>query len=92
MKKFADRNPDSPAIGRAWLKTGTLADVAAVAGYAKDKQDRWYVLVAIINAPSAGFSDQALVVLDEIIIHTTAQGESTQAVSVNTDNQTVQQP
>lgn len=92
MKKFADRNPDSPAIGRAWLKTGTLADVAAVAGYAKDKQDRWYVLVAIINAPSAGFSDQALAVLDEIIIHTTAQGDPTQTIPVNADNQTVQQP
>ena len=31
--RLKDRSPQSPVIGKAWLKTGSLRDVASVAGY-----------------------------------------------------------
>lgn len=40
-------------VGRAHLKTGSLADVSAVAGYVEGPQARRYVLVAIANHPDA---------------------------------------
>lgn len=40
-------------IGLAHLKTGSLADVAGVAGYVHGPQGRRYVLVAIANHPRA---------------------------------------
>lgn len=41
---------DSPvASSRARIKTGTLRDVTAVAGYVKDETGRTYVVVAMIN-------------------------------------------
>jgi D-alanyl-D-alanine carboxypeptidase/D-alanyl-D-alanine-endopeptidase (penicillin-binding protein 4) len=46
--------------GRAHLKTGSLRDVAAVAGYVLSNSGRRYVLVAIINHPQAGAGRDAL--------------------------------
>ena len=40
--------------GRAHLKTGSLRDVAGVAGYVLSDSGRRYVLVAIVNHPQAG--------------------------------------
>jgi D-alanyl-D-alanine carboxypeptidase/D-alanyl-D-alanine-endopeptidase (penicillin-binding protein 4) len=48
------------APGRAHLKTGSLRDVAAVAGYALSHNGRRYVVVAIINHPQAGAARPAL--------------------------------
>ncbi|WP_396267974.1 D-alanyl-D-alanine carboxypeptidase/D-alanyl-D-alanine-endopeptidase [Ideonella sp.] len=39
--------------GRAHLKTGSLRDVAAVAGYVLSNSGKRYVLVAIVNHPNA---------------------------------------
>jgi D-alanyl-D-alanine carboxypeptidase/D-alanyl-D-alanine-endopeptidase (penicillin-binding protein 4) len=39
--------------GRAHLKTGSLRDVAAVAGYVHAASGKRYVLVAIANHPNA---------------------------------------
>ena len=44
-----NRLRDSPAASRARLKTGTLRDVTAVAGYVKDASGRSLVVVAMIN-------------------------------------------
>ena len=41
------------AIGRAHLKTGSLRDVAGVAGYVLADSGKRYVLVAIANHPNA---------------------------------------
>jgi serine-type D-Ala-D-Ala carboxypeptidase/endopeptidase (penicillin-binding protein 4) len=41
------------AVGRAHLKTGSLRDVAGVAGYVLSNSGRRYVLVAIVNHPQA---------------------------------------
>lgn len=50
MKK---RLGNSPASGRAHIKTGTLDGVKAAAGYALDAQGRQYVVTFLINHPRA---------------------------------------
>ena len=57
---IAARNPNSEAIGNARLKTGTLRDVAAVAGYAWGRSGQKYAVVGIINHPNAGAARPAL--------------------------------
>jgi D-alanyl-D-alanine carboxypeptidase/D-alanyl-D-alanine-endopeptidase (penicillin-binding protein 4) len=46
--------------GRAHLKTGSLRDVVAVAGYVHAASGRRYVLVALINHPNANAARPAL--------------------------------
>ena len=46
--------------GRAHLKTGSLRDVAAVAGYVLSNSGRRYVLVGILNHPQANAGRPAL--------------------------------
>ena len=43
------RMPDSGAIGRAWIKTGTLNNVTAMAGYVKGQSGQDYTVVGLIN-------------------------------------------
>lgn len=65
MAKLAKRNRLNPAIGRAFIKTGTLDDVTSMAGYVLDTKGNMYVVVGMINAPSA--SGRAVGVLDEML-------------------------
>ncbi len=65
MAKLAYRNPAHPAIGRAFIKTGTLDDVASMAGFVYDSQNNAYVVVGMINAKGAG--GKAVGVLDEML-------------------------
>lgn len=58
--------------GRAHLKTGSLRDVAAVAGYVLGDSGRRYALVAIVNHPNAGSSRPALDALVQWTIHDAA--------------------
>ena len=58
------RLKDSPATGRARIKTGTLKNVVAVAGYVQDAGNRWWVVVATINHDQA---KQGWPVLDTVI-------------------------
>ena len=46
--------------GRAHLKSGSLRDVAAVAGYVVSESGRRYVLVAVIQHPNANAARTAL--------------------------------
>ena len=46
--------------GRAHLKTGSMRDVVAVAGYVQADSGRRYILVAVINDPNAGGARPAL--------------------------------
>jgi serine-type D-Ala-D-Ala carboxypeptidase/endopeptidase (penicillin-binding protein 4) len=46
--------------GRAHLKTGSMRDVVAVAGFVQADSGRRYILVAVINDPNAGAARQAL--------------------------------
>jgi D-alanyl-D-alanine carboxypeptidase/D-alanyl-D-alanine-endopeptidase (penicillin-binding protein 4) len=52
-------------FGRAHLKTGSLRDVAAVAGFVHAESGRRYVLVAIVNHPNANAARPALEALVE---------------------------
>lgn len=49
-----------PALGRAHLKTGSLREVAGVAGYVLALSGRRYAVVAIVNDPQAGASRPVL--------------------------------
>ncbi|WP_326535632.1 D-alanyl-D-alanine carboxypeptidase/D-alanyl-D-alanine endopeptidase [Pseudorhodoferax sp.] len=40
-------------VGRAWLKTGSLRDVASVAGYAQGRSGQRYVVIGMVNHPNA---------------------------------------
>ena len=46
--------------GRAHLKTGSMRDVVAVAGYVQSDSGRRYILVAVVNDPNAGAARPAL--------------------------------
>ncbi len=65
VARMRERNGASAAIGQAQLKTGTLKDVAAIAGYANAASGQRYSLVAIINHPNAGAARPALDALVE---------------------------
>jgi D-alanyl-D-alanine carboxypeptidase/D-alanyl-D-alanine-endopeptidase (penicillin-binding protein 4) len=54
----ARRMPGAP--GRAHLKTGSLRDVAGIAGYVLAASGRRYLLVALINDPRAPAARAAL--------------------------------
>jgi D-alanyl-D-alanine carboxypeptidase/D-alanyl-D-alanine-endopeptidase (penicillin-binding protein 4) len=58
--RLAERLPDSPLIGRARLKTGSLRDVAAVAGYVQGESGRNYTVVGLINHELADRARPAL--------------------------------
>ena len=62
--RLRERNPNSPVIGQAWLKTGSLRDVASVAGYVQGQSGQRYAVVAIINHPNA---NQARPALDQLL-------------------------
>jgi D-alanyl-D-alanine carboxypeptidase/D-alanyl-D-alanine-endopeptidase (penicillin-binding protein 4) len=47
------RRVKSRATGSAHLKTGSLVDVVAVAGYVHNAAGKRYALVAIVNHPNA---------------------------------------
>jgi D-alanyl-D-alanine carboxypeptidase/D-alanyl-D-alanine-endopeptidase (penicillin-binding protein 4) len=47
------RLKDTPAALRSRIKTGSLRDVAAIAGYVRDLSGKDWIVVAIINAPDA---------------------------------------
>lgn len=61
MKK---RLPGEPIAGKAHIKTGSLKDVRAVAGFVQDAMGKTQIIVAIINHPRAA---EGLPVLDEAL-------------------------
>jgi D-alanyl-D-alanine carboxypeptidase/D-alanyl-D-alanine-endopeptidase (penicillin-binding protein 4) len=62
--RLKERNPQSPVIGNAWLKTGSLRDVASVAGYVQGQSGQRYTVVAILHHPNA---NQARAALDQLL-------------------------
>jgi serine-type D-Ala-D-Ala carboxypeptidase/endopeptidase (penicillin-binding protein 4) len=69
--RLRERRPDSPAIGNARLKTGSLRDVASVAGYATGLSGQRYLLVAMVNHDNAAAARPALEHLVEWVIQDT---------------------
>lgn len=56
-----------PAAGNARLKTGTLRDVAALAGYVRDRRGQDWIVTAFVNDPQAG-EGKGRAVLDHLIL------------------------
>ena len=75
--RMAERMPQSPLIGRAWLKTGSLRDVASVAGYVQGESGQLYTVVAIVNHANA---NQARPALDKLLDWTARDGRQAQAL------------
>ncbi len=69
----SQRLPDSAAIGRAWIKTGTLNNVTAMAGYVKGQSGQDYTVVGLINTDQAINPDNARPVLDAMLDWTAQQ-------------------
>lgn len=55
---------DSPATGRAQLKTGTLLDARTLAGYVRARSGEIYAVTALLNHPRA---DAGVIALDTLI-------------------------
>ena len=60
-----NRLQNSPATGRAFLKTGSLLDVRAIAGYVRDAGGRVYAVSALVNHPDAPAATRVLDALVE---------------------------
>ncbi len=69
----SERLPNSAAIGRAWIKTGTLNNVTSMAGYVKSKSGQDYVVVGLINTKQALNPYIARPVLDAMLDWTAQQ-------------------
>ncbi|MGM8885158.1 D-alanyl-D-alanine carboxypeptidase/D-alanyl-D-alanine-endopeptidase [Psychrobacter sp. 1U2] len=63
----SERLPESKAIGRAWIKTGTLNNVTAMAGYVKGQSGQDYAVVGLINTDGALNPYLARPVLDAML-------------------------
>lgn len=73
ISSHSERLPQSAAIGRAWIKTGTLSNVTAMAGYVKGQSGQDYALVGIINTEQTLNSYTARPVLDALLDWTAQQ-------------------
>ena len=62
--------------GRAHLKTGSMRDVVAIAGYVQADSGRRYILVAVINDPNAGAARPALDAAIDWVEHDPAQAKA----------------
>jgi D-alanyl-D-alanine carboxypeptidase/D-alanyl-D-alanine-endopeptidase (penicillin-binding protein 4) len=62
-----NRLKSGAATGRARLKTGTLRDATAVAGYVPDAQGRWWIVAAMVGHEPAAAGRAALDALVEWI-------------------------
>ena len=73
VAKLAQRDPSNRAIGQARIKTGTLDDVKALAGFVRGQSGQVYSVVAIINASRAAAGQEALdALLDWVVADGTA--------------------
>ena len=73
MRELKARDPNHPAIGRAWIKTGTLDDTIGMAGYVHSQSGQWYAVVGLINQPNVRFNPKAKAVLDAMLRWTATQ-------------------
>ncbi len=67
ISAHSERLPESQAIGRAWIKTGTLNNVTSMAGYVKGLSGQDYVVVGLINSDQALNAYTARPVLDTML-------------------------
>ncbi|MEK7270789.1 MAG: D-alanyl-D-alanine carboxypeptidase, partial [Planctomycetota bacterium] len=53
---LSKRFPDARLEGRLFAKTGTIAGVSALSGYAKGEDDRWRAFSVLVQFEGKGFS------------------------------------
>ncbi|WP_460506780.1 D-alanyl-D-alanine carboxypeptidase/D-alanyl-D-alanine endopeptidase [Hydrogenophaga soli] len=70
-KRMGERGILQKALGNAQVKTGTLRDVVAVAGYVQARDGRPWAVAAIVNHPNAGLARPAL---DAVLEWVASQG------------------
>lgn len=58
---------DTPAQGRAHLKTGSLDGVSTIAGYVMNQENKRYVIVMFVNHPNAAASKAAQDILIQLL-------------------------
>ena len=75
-----NRLKTSPAAGWSRLKTGSLRNVVALAGYVKDPEGRPWVLVAMVNHDI--LASRSRPVLDALVDHLARHGLQPQAARV----------
>lgn len=80
------RLKDSPAAGRARLKTGTLNNVTALAGYVRDAAGQQCVVVAMLNGDNIG-NGKGRAVLDALVDWVARSGDEPAAVVARSPNQ-----
>ena len=68
VARMRERPGSSAVVGQAWLKTGSLRDVAALAGYVNGRSGQRYSLVALINHDNAAAARPALDQLVEWVV------------------------
>jgi D-alanyl-D-alanine carboxypeptidase/D-alanyl-D-alanine-endopeptidase (penicillin-binding protein 4) len=61
---LVNRMRTGSATGQAYLKTGTLHDTRALAGYVRSRSGKVYAVAALVNDPRAG---RATPTLDALI-------------------------
>lgn len=80
-QRLRERLPGSPLMGQAWLKTGSLRDVASVAGYVQGQSGQRYSVVGIVNHPNANQARPALDALLEWTVCDTSNTPKTRAAA-----------
>jgi serine-type D-Ala-D-Ala carboxypeptidase/endopeptidase (penicillin-binding protein 4) len=65
---LAARMKDGPAAGRAMLKTGTLQDTRALAGYVRGRSGQVYAVAVLVNHPQAAAATPAIDALIEWLV------------------------
>jgi D-alanyl-D-alanine carboxypeptidase/D-alanyl-D-alanine-endopeptidase (penicillin-binding protein 4) len=80
-QRLRERLPGSPLMGQAWLKTGSLRDVASVAGYVQGQSGQRYSVVGIVNHPNASQARPALDALLEWTVCDTNNTPQTRAAA-----------
>ena len=79
-KIMGTRLGNSPAIGKVFVKTGTLRDVIAIAGYAIASSGKRYIVVGMINHDNASMARPAL----DALIEYAVKDEEVQLVAFKT--------
>ena len=69
-RRMGERGVLQQAVGQARVKTGSLRDVASVAGYVQSRSGRQWAVAAIIHHPQA---QQSRAVLDAVLEWTASQ-------------------
>lgn len=67
MRGLSERSRHNVAIGKAYIKTGRLDDVASIAGYVNARSGQVYAISIMVNDMNAGKNPKVLEFMDEAL-------------------------